>query len=122
MFLMCIYKKGHYLYIHGTHRARITGGGVEVCVCVCVVCVHSVMEEPLRLSFSDADGGYKFITPSSRQPIILNTVVLLSHTVHICVCMCATPRCVQMCVFVCTPQSGVRVSKLVKVKQIGGVT
>lgn len=90
--------------------------------CVCV-CVHSVMAEPLRLSFSDADGGYKFITPWSRQPIILNTVVLHSHTVHLRVCMCATPlMCVCSSVCVCTPQSGVWVSKLVKVKQIGGVS
>lgn len=56
-----------------------------VCVCVLSVCVHFVMVEPLLLSFTDADGGYKFITPRSRQPIILNTAVLHSHIVHICV-------------------------------------
>ena len=40
------------------------------------------------------------LLPEAGQPIILNTVVLHSHTAHICVCMCAIRLSVNICVYV----------------------
>lgn len=91
---------------------------------VCALCVSTLLwQNVTRLSFSDADGGHKFITPWGRQPIILNAATLCSCTLHIWRHVCYSSvwaACV--CSSVCTPQSGVWVSKLVKVKQIGGVS
>lgn len=91
---------------------------------VCASRVSTLLrQKAMRLSFSDADGGHKFITPWGRQPIILNTATLCPCTLHIWLHVCSSSvRAACVCSSVCTPQSGVWVSQLVKVKQIGGVS
>lgn len=88
---MCFHKKGNYIMRYPCYiRARtshVDGG-------MCCVCPFCYMAEPLQLSFSDADGGYKFITPWSRKPIIQKTGFCIRiHCTHLSVQVCKTPLC-----------------------------
>lgn len=64
--------------MHATHRAGVSGG-----VCVCVH-HHVVTAGPLWLSFSDADGGYKFISPWGGGSIILDMAMMHSSIHFVC--------------------------------------
>lgn len=125
---MSVYKKGpNYLSTHDTLKARITGSGGGVCAhCVCPLCYGRVLCGcPSVMLTEDINS----LLPEADNPSFSTQRVLRSCTVHIWLRMCATPQCEQhvcaavcVCVSVCTPQSGVWVSKVVKVKQIGGVS
>lgn len=117
MYYDCCRREAAHLH---THRLRSKECSAAVCVCASILlwqshcgCPSVMLTEDINSLLPEAD------SPSFSTQcfcIHIRRTLMCVQVQHLSVCVCGRE------VSVCTPQSGVWVSVLVKVNQIGGVS